>query len=129
GLGEGADAVSSGRPGEPPRVAVARDPELVAAGFARPFCARAAIADGDGEDARDRATVLLARSLAQCTRSLDALAPGWRGRRVGLALGTSSGGMRTAEALFARVARGEPLDADFAARAAYFGPVLDVVRD
>jgi 3-oxoacyl-[acyl-carrier-protein] synthase II len=125
-LGEGAFAASAGTVGEPARVAIARDEELARAGFAKPFVARARVTVPEGED---RATRLLAMSLAECARGLDARCPGWRGRRVGLAMGTSSGGMRTAERLFARVARGEPFDAPFASRAAYFGPLLDAARD
>ena len=129
GLGRGREAASAGVVGEPARVAIAEDDELRAAGFAKPFVARAHLEGTEGPPDRDRATRLLALSLGDCARELDAALPEWRRRRVGLCIGTSSGGMRTAELLFARVARGEPLDADFAARAAYFGPLLDVARD
>ena len=127
GLGRGAEAASAGKIGEPARVAITEDAELRAAGFAKPFVARAPIEDGPVD--LDRATRLLAMSLNDCARELDTTMPGWRARRVGLSIGTSSGGMRTAELLFARVARGEPLEKDFAARAAYFGPLLDAVRE
>ncbi len=103
-----------------------KDEELRAGGFVKPFAARARLA---ADDPRDRATQLLAMSMADCAAELDVIMPAWRKKRIGLAIGTSSGGMRTAEQLFARFARGEPLDRDFAARAAYFGPLLDVVRD
>jgi 3-oxoacyl-(acyl-carrier-protein) synthase len=129
GLGRGAAAASAGAVGEPARVAIAEDAELRAAGFAKPFVSRALLDGADRESAPDRATRLLAMSLDDCARELDAAMPGWRDRRVGLSIGTSSGGMRTAEFLFARIARGEPFDQDFAARAAYFGPLLDVARD
>ncbi|HEY8077156.1 MAG TPA: beta-ketoacyl synthase N-terminal-like domain-containing protein, partial [Labilithrix sp.] len=88
---------------------VARDEELASAGLARPWCARAAI---DGED---RATILLARALDACARDLDRALPGWRSKRVGLAIGTSSGGMRAFER-----------DAGFAGT--YLGPVLAAAR-
>jgi 3-oxoacyl-[acyl-carrier-protein] synthase-1/3-oxoacyl-[acyl-carrier-protein] synthase II len=128
-LGRGAEAVSAGAIGEPARVGITEDEELRAAGFAKPFVARAKPEGGDGS--QDRATRLLAMSFADCIRELDAAtgAAGWRTRRIGLSIGTSSGGMRTAERLFARVAAGERIERDFAARAAYFGPLLDVARD
>ncbi len=125
GLGRGGDAIRAGDVGEPARVAIVRDDELARAGFMRPFAARAPVAvTGPGPE--DRATVLLTTSLLDCVRGLDEASPGWRARRVGLSLGTSSGGMRTAERLFAHLAGGGPvLERDFAARAAYFGPLLD----
>jgi 3-oxoacyl-[acyl-carrier-protein] synthase-1/3-oxoacyl-[acyl-carrier-protein] synthase II len=52
--------------------------------------------------------------------------PAWRSERVGLILGTSSGGMRAAERAFAVLARGErPLDLE---APTYFGPMARVVR-
>jgi 3-oxoacyl-[acyl-carrier-protein] synthase II len=129
-LGRGAEAASAGTVGEPARVAIAEDEELRAASFVKPFVARAKLDPADGyAETTDRATRLLAMSLADCARELDTALPDWRHKRIGLAIGTSSGGMRTAEELFARVARSEPLERDFAARAAYFGPLLEVVRD
>jgi 3-oxoacyl-[acyl-carrier-protein] synthase II len=127
GLGRGTEAVSAGAPGEAARVAITEDAELRAAGFAKPFAARAPLVDGD--ESQDRATRILSASLTDCVRDLDRTLPGWRARRVGLAIGTSSGGMRTAEAFFARIAKGEAVAPNFAARAAYFGPLLDAARD
>jgi len=101
-LGEGAAAASAGEAGAPARVAIARDEELVRAGLARPFAARAWPA-GVG----DRATPLLERALASCASELDRVRAGWRRERVGLVLGTSAGGMRAAEAAFAAMARRE----------------------
>ena len=126
-LGEGSDAGAPGAAGERARVAIARDEELVAAGFARPYAARVALAPQPGAEEEDRATRLLVASLSDCLKDLEAREPAWRTKRVGLALGTSSGGMRTAERFFARVARGDAVDEPFASRAAYFGPVLDAV--
>jgi 3-oxoacyl-[acyl-carrier-protein] synthase II len=115
-LGEGAAAVAAGEPGSTARLGIARDAELASAGLARPFAARAAIPEGT----TDRATTLLERALHACATSLDGAWPAWRHSRVGLVLGTSSGGMRAAEAAFARIARGEPVgDAE---AATYFGP-------
>ena len=74
------------------------------------------------EDA-DRATVLLERALAACAKELDAALPGWRSKRVGLAIGTSSGGMRSFEAAFA--AGGAP---EGSLAATYLGPVIAAAR-
>ena len=126
-LGEGWDAASAGKVGERACVAIAHDAELAACGLARPFAARVAL--GPIDDEADRATKILTKSLRACAASLDAARPGWRASRVGLAIGTSSGGMRTAQTLFARVARGESVSPALAARSAYFGPLLDAVAD
>ena len=123
GLGEGAAAAPAGEPGTPARVAIARDEELVRAGLARPFAARAAMATPPGEG---RAEALLVRAATACFAELDATRPGWRDSRVGLVLGTSSGGMRAAERGFAAIARGEapgPLEP-----ATYYGPMARAVR-
>jgi 3-oxoacyl-[acyl-carrier-protein] synthase-1/3-oxoacyl-[acyl-carrier-protein] synthase II len=120
-LGEGASAVSAGIVGEVARLGIAHDDELARAGLARPFVARAVIGD-----AEDRATALLGRALAGCVAELDGVRPGWRRERVGLILGTSSGGMRAAEAAFAALAKGEGV-ADREA-ATYFGPMARAAR-
>jgi 3-oxoacyl-[acyl-carrier-protein] synthase-1/3-oxoacyl-[acyl-carrier-protein] synthase II len=120
-LGEGASAVSAGVVGEAARLGIARDDELARAGLARPFVARAFVGD-----AEDRATALLGRALAACVADLDGVRPGWRRERVGLVLGTSSGGMRAAEAAFAALAKGEGV-ADREA-ATYFGPMARAAR-
>ncbi|HEY3817126.1 MAG TPA: beta-ketoacyl synthase N-terminal-like domain-containing protein [Polyangiaceae bacterium] len=120
-LGEGASAVSAGAVGEPARVGIALDDELLRAGLSRPFAARAALGEVE-----DRATALLERALASCAAELDRARPGWRRERVGLVLGTSSGGMRVAEAAFAARAAGERI-AD-AEAATYFGPMARAAR-
>src|ERR1700733_4481582 len=116
-LGEGRAAASAGLAGNPAQVAIGRDEELVQAGLTRPFVARARNLDaGDG-----RAEQLLEKALAGCLADLDRGRPGWRSERVGLVLGTSSGGMRAAERVFAAIARGERVsDAE---PATYFGPM------
>lgn len=114
GLGVGERALAVPAVGEAATTAVRRDPTLDAAGLLRPFCARAEVPDGDG----DRATRLLAPVLETCARHLDAALPGWRSRRVGLALGTSSGGMGTFETA------GE----EASLVGTYLGPVLEVAR-
>jgi 3-oxoacyl-[acyl-carrier-protein] synthase-1/3-oxoacyl-[acyl-carrier-protein] synthase II len=120
-LGEGVAAVSAGEAGAPAPTAIARDDELAAAGLARPYAAR--VRTG----APDRATTILARALSSCMAELDVARPGWRRERVGLILGTSSGGMRSAECAFAAIAAGrEVADAE---AATYFGPMARAVRE
>ncbi|HSO38373.1 MAG TPA: beta-ketoacyl synthase N-terminal-like domain-containing protein [Labilithrix sp.] len=120
-LGEGERALGVGAPGQPAPVAVARDPELEAAKLQRPFCGR--VPGVDVAAGVDRATVLLERALGSCAAQLDAILPGWRTQRVGLALGTSSGGMRAFEEAFAEGGRAEG-----SAGATYLGPVLAAAR-
>ncbi len=100
-LGEGDDALGVSSPGDHAACALGVDDELLAAGLRRPHAGRVR---GLGDPAAprvagapDRATLLLSRAFEACARDLDGVLPGWRGRRVGLALGTSSGGMRTFE--------------------------------
>lgn len=100
-LGEGDDALGVPSPGAHASCALGVDEELRAAGLRRPHAGRVR---GLGDPAAprvegrpDRATLLLSRAFAACARGLDGVLPEWRGRRVGLALGTSSGGMRTFE--------------------------------
>ncbi|MBK9265830.1 MAG: 3-oxoacyl-ACP synthase [Polyangiaceae bacterium] len=130
-MGVGRCAYDVGAIGERARVVITRDDELARAGLHRPFCARAAAAEG-GMAFEDRATTLLAEALGQLVRSLDEVRPGWRKGRIGLSVGTSSGGMLSAEKFFrlreAR-ARGEAVsERDLAAvahRATYFAPFVD----
>lgn len=126
-LGEGALALPSPVPGEPARVAIRRDPELERLGFARPFAARAPAEIFEGPAAHtDRAQVLLLRSLHAL---LDDLA-GWArgGERVGFVLGTSSGGMCSAERLFEARVRGEALAPAQIEAATYFAPFAEAER-
>jgi 3-oxoacyl-[acyl-carrier-protein] synthase-1/3-oxoacyl-[acyl-carrier-protein] synthase II len=120
-LGEGLAAVSVGEAGALPRLAIAHDDELAAAGLARPFAARARIG---GED---RATALIVRAMGGCLAQLDETRPAWRRERVGLVLGTSSGGMRAAERAFASIAHGEKVSDPEAAT--YYGPMARAVRE
>jgi 3-oxoacyl-[acyl-carrier-protein] synthase-1/3-oxoacyl-[acyl-carrier-protein] synthase II len=121
-LGEGPSAAPAGEPGSTARVGIARDPELASAGLARPFVARALLPDGTA----DRASTLLERALGACAAGLDDAWPAWRRARVGLVLGTSSGGMRAAEAAFAALARGDSVgDPE---PATYFGPFARCAR-
>lgn len=121
-LGEGDAAVSAGTLGEPARGAIAPDPALARAGLARPWSARVAVPDGEPH----RATWLLLRAMRACMDGLDRDEPGWRSRRVGLVLGTSSGGMRQAEHAFAALDGGLPVPEREAAT--YHGPMAEAVR-
>ena len=123
-VGEGEAALGVGVVGEPAPSAVARDEELVAAGLTRPYCARVQPAVDDASE-RDRATVLVERALAACATELDRVLPGWRDKRVGLALGTSSGGMRAFAARFGRDTTTTPAGA---IEATYLGPLLGASR-
>lgn len=114
-LGEGEDAFRVPAPGEAPRVAIARDPSLVAAGLARPFLARAPLSGDDASE--DRALRLLDRAADGCLAMLDERLPEWRGLTLAIALGTSSGGMRSSESFF-----DDPLS-EAGARAAAAGEV------
>ncbi len=118
-LGEGIAALGVGAIGEAAPAAIARDAELDRAGLDRPFCGRVHEIDAFAIGSSDRATWLLQRALDRCSAELDAALPGWRDKRVGLAIGTSSGGMRAFEAAFTD--GGSALGA---ARATYLGPVL-----
>src|SRR5580692_4483602 len=120
-LGEGAAAVSAGEVGASARVAIARDEELMRAGLARPFVARAWPLGGE-----DRATGLFGRALMACASELDRVRAGWRRERVGLVVGTSAGGMRAGEAAFATMARRERV-VDIEAPT-YFGPMARAAR-
>ncbi len=122
-LGEGRAAFDAGVVGEAARIAIGPDEELTRAGLARPYAARAAVPSG----VDDRATWLLRRVIDDCARSLDGVRPGWRGERVGLVVGTSSGGMRLAERAFAQIAAGGAC-AD-PEGATYHGPVARAVRE
>ena len=125
GLGRGSDAVFVGEVGDVARVATVADDELFAAGLARPFASRVPV---PSEPGRDRATTLLVLALEDALAALDVAMPSWRTRRVGLALGTSSGGMRTAELLFRAVHDGTAASPDLGRRAHYFSPMVDALE-
>ena len=119
GLGE--EATPAAIVGEPARCAIVRDPILEAAGLRRPFAARAP-AELGVDPTGDRATDLLLAALARVAASLDVARPGWRRERVGVAVGTSSGGMLTSERFFAARAAGEATP-ELARGATYFAPL------
>lgn len=132
-LGLAEHAYDAGAVGERARVVIKRDDDLSAAGLQRPFCARAVPTPRVGHF-EDRATALLVEAFEQLLRTLDDVRPTWRSNRIGLAIGTSSGGMLCAETFF-RVremhARGSVVDAheaaDVARRATYFAPLDDAL--
>ena len=122
-FGEGEAAFGAFRAGEPEPTRVMRDEELAAAGLSKPFAARAPLVCPDGID---RARALLERALASCARELDDTLPGWRSLRVGAAIGTSSGGMRSFERLLD--ARDAPAARDDSLAATYVGPLAQANR-
>jgi 3-oxoacyl-[acyl-carrier-protein] synthase II len=126
-LGEGWAAVSAGEPGEPARVALGLDPALERAGLARPFAARVSLPGGGSPE--DRASAILAKAALACASDLDRVLPDWRAERVGLAVGTSSGGLESAELVFSHLRSlpsGRPVDMGLrrVEDAFYFAPVL-----
>lgn len=128
-LGVGRDATSAGEIGEPARCAIGCDAELTAAGLRRPFAARAP-ADLGVPPTGDRAADLLSCALSQVLTSLDAIRPGFRAERVGVAMGSSSGGMITSTRFFeARSKLTSPEALSTLARGAtYFAPLDAVIR-
>jgi 3-oxoacyl-[acyl-carrier-protein] synthase-1/3-oxoacyl-[acyl-carrier-protein] synthase II len=119
-LGSGADAFSVGAIGQPARVAIGDDPELARAGLLRPVSARVSRLPGRH---RDRAADLLGLALDACLAQLSEARPGWRTERIGLAIGTSSGAMTTAERFLAAVERKDPISREVARGATYFAPL------
>jgi len=121
-LGEGDAAFGDLQAGAPARSCVGRDEELAAGGLSKPFAARARLRLPDGVD---RARALLEHALASCARDLDDTLPGWRELRVGAAIGTSSGGMRSFERLLDVDAPPSPEEA---IAATYVGPLAQAAR-
>jgi 3-oxoacyl-[acyl-carrier-protein] synthase-1/3-oxoacyl-[acyl-carrier-protein] synthase II len=119
GLGRGDAAFDVATLGAPAPRSIRHDEELARAGFSRPFASRVAL---DAPPSIDRATALLDAALADALAMLDVARPAWRTERVGIAIGTSSGGMLSAERLFAARAAGAAIDAELARDATYFAP-------
>jgi 3-oxoacyl-[acyl-carrier-protein] synthase II len=124
-LGTSVADLAPSRAGAPARVALGPDAALAAEGLLRPRAGRVASLDAIAPAAAgpDRAARLLATALVDLVGSLDAARPGWRDLRLGLALGTSSGGMTSIEELFRARAGGLSVSPELATRATYFGPV------
>ena len=120
-LGGQWNAVSAGDLGCGARIAIDRDDELTRAGLRNPFAAR--VRDLDGED---RVTSLLRRAVGRCVDELDCVRPAWQSERIGLILGTSSGGMRATVRACEAVARGQGVREP--ELVTYFGSVAAVAR-
>jgi 3-oxoacyl-[acyl-carrier-protein] synthase-1/3-oxoacyl-[acyl-carrier-protein] synthase II len=118
--GRGRSAYAVEEAGEAARGHITRDEYLAEAGLARPSMARAtALGPTPNED---RATQLLTDALAQLVGELDRIAPDWRARRLGVCIGTSSGGMLSAERWFEARATGTASETT-ARAASYFAPL------
>ncbi len=122
-LGEGGLDTLAPEVGQPARVAIERDAEMEQRGFVRPFCARVRAETLPAD--QDRAGALLERPLLRVCAELG---QHFSGARIGLVLGTSSGGMRSAEELFELRARGEEPPRELAHRATYFAPFQGAKR-
>src|SRR4051794_15404981 len=94
-LGRGREAFSVGSAGEPAYSRIRVDAELEAFGLRRPLAARVELVGA--EPSSDRAQELLRSAARDLAHELDQLLPDWRSRRVGLALGTSGGGLPSLE--------------------------------
>ncbi len=124
--GAGEQALGLAAPGTTAPTFVTRSTTMQAQGFRRPNWA--AIPDellGPGPIA-DRATHLLMLVTTELLASLDQLRPGWRSMRVGLALGTSSGGLATLCSVLVQRAAGARLDGGVCRQANYFAPAQAV---
>jgi 3-oxoacyl-[acyl-carrier-protein] synthase II len=122
-LGEGESAFSVGDPGARARTRVASDPELAAAGLRRPNVARAALsAPGD------RAEALLERAVTLLVADLEHKLPSFRELRIGVVLGTSSGGLGSLTTLLAERAAHDPITLARARASSYFGPLRALDR-
>jgi 3-oxoacyl-[acyl-carrier-protein] synthase II len=121
GLGQKEDAYRvADELGVPARCVLQHDPALASAGLRRPRAARAPLVQ---RPAVDRATDLLNHALDDAMAQLDRSHPHWREMRLGLCLGTSSGGMLSAESFFrARRAQTAPLVAADVEAVPYFAP-------
>jgi len=124
-LGEGAAGYAVGELGARPETRVAPDSELAAAGLRRPNAARAPLAPATPGD---RAHALLDRALGSLVLDLERVVPNFRELRLGVVLGTSSGGLGTLTELLAGRARGQAISQEQALSASYFGPLRALDR-
>ncbi len=121
-LGMGEAAWSNGAIGERARCAIARDALLERAGLRKPFAARTMGVHLAPAEGVDPAKQMLLASLLQIEPGLRA------GARLGVAIGTSSGGMASAERLYASDGTFGPELARDATYHAPFQAVLDRIR-
>ena len=126
-LGEGAAGYAVGELGARPETRIRPDSELAAAGLRRPNAARAPLAPSKPGD-RDRAHALLDRALGSLLTDLGRILPNFRELRLGLVLGTSSGGLTSLSELLEARARGQAISQELALSASYFGPLRALER-
>lgn len=125
-LGRGGAAYAMGGTSTRARRGLAVDSALSASGLAHAFVGRVLIDErGPGGDP---ATALLGAACSDLAVALDAARPSWREQRVGVVLGTSSGGMRGIETALAARYGGGRLSSEVARGASYAAP-LAVVSD
>ncbi len=117
-LGEGAAAWDP----EASASCVRLDAGLEGARLRKPFAARVDLAARDTED---RAAALLVRAVRKLRLQLDDCLVGWNEERVGLAIGTSGGGMSS----LTRLATGENFTRELALGAFYFGPLAPAMKE
>jgi len=131
-FGRGEEAFDVTRPGEPARVAIVRDESLASRGFSRPLVAlvpnRCLSESAPDAMTSDRATHLLYDALDGALERALRVRPSLRSERVGVAMGTSSGGMRSAERLFETIESGAVIPPELAKRATYFAPFADALH-
>lgn len=125
-LGRGRVAFAVPAVGEPAHFVGGPVEAFAARGVRRSTAALVSVLPGGPPERR--AEPILGAALADCLRDLDTALPGWRSRRIGLSLGTSSGGMVDAEVLFGALARGEPCPPETALAATYAAPFLAARR-
>jgi 3-oxoacyl-[acyl-carrier-protein] synthase-1/3-oxoacyl-[acyl-carrier-protein] synthase II len=121
-LGSDEDAYSVGEIGDPARSAIALDASLRDAGFAKPWIGRAASLKARDSD-EDPARSLVERAARSLAQRLDAWQPNWRHRRIGIVVGTSSGGLISLTRALRLREQGSPIPHALAAGAPYFGPL------
>ncbi len=131
-FGRGIEAYDVTETGEKARVAIRTDPVLVEGRFSRTLVARVPDAclskTAPPAIARDRAAHLLFDAATDALTDAG-VATLEQDVRWGIAIGTSSGGMRTAEKLFVAVERGEAVDPDVAREATYYAPLVAVLHE
>jgi len=118
-LGEGPIGYSVGDVGARPETRIQHDVELATSGLRRPNAARATLAATTG----DRAHALLERAARGLLEDLARVRPNFRELRLGIALGTSSGGLGSLTELLGLRARGHAATQEQALSASYFGPL------
>jgi 3-oxoacyl-[acyl-carrier-protein] synthase II len=123
-LGSGVEAYDPGRDGEPAPCAIASDPELERLGLRTTLAGRVRLALPEGFD---RAESLLLAAATGLVSALEATLPDFRSRRLGLAVGTSGGGLPSLERALELRAGGHPLDPELARHSFYSG-ALEALR-